>query len=261
MQYLKEYQGFSVDLVDLSKVLNLIGKGQLSNQELLEETGFGVNKVRGLKEYLSDFGLLGQKNTLTELGTVVYANDVRFRDPITKWIVLYHWSLKESNPFMNFLVNDFHSGNDDATMIRKFKQWGDRNQVKTDYEGTKLNGLINRTKSACEDPQAFQALNLFVNTEGILQRSEPYNVHPYLVAYIFYYNKKGRTSIGFSELLEERDNISRFFNWNSKELDRRIEELMYLNLAKMIQHADLHLIEYSYNGPILNLISKYYEEH
>ena len=125
----------------------------------------------------------------------------------------------------------------------------------------KLNGLINRTKAALEDAQAFQPLNLFSFSEEGIERAEPYNVQTYLVAYIFYFNKRGRTSISFNELLEERNNIARFFNWNSKELDARIGEMMFLNLAKLVQHADLHLIEYPFNGAPLNLIVKYYEQY
>ena len=49
MQYLKEYQGFSIDLKDLAKVLNLLGGGTTTNAELLEESGFGTNKVRAYK--------------------------------------------------------------------------------------------------------------------------------------------------------------------------------------------------------------------
>jgi len=260
MQYLKEYQGFSIDLKDLTKVLNLIGSGEITNAELLEESGFGTNKVRAYKEYLSDFGLLGAKNNLTDLGTIIYKNDQRFRDPFTKWLLLYHWSFKEKNPFLNFLVNDFSIG-DDAGTLRKFKQWADRNQVKTEYEGNKLNGLVNRTKAALLEAEGFQSLNLFTVYDESLQRSEPYNVHPYLVAYILNYTRKGRVSISFSELLNEKNNVAKFFNWNSKELESKMAELMDLKLVKLIHHADLHMVEFLFNGKPNSLVEKYYAEY
>lgn len=259
MQYLKEYQGFSVDLRDLAKVLNLIGRGPRNNAELLEETGFGMNKVRGIKEYLSDFGLLGEKNTLTTLGQTIFQKDPRFRDPFTKWVMLYNWSIKENNPFLNFLINDLNTAADDSAIIRKFKQWAERNKVKTDYDGNKLNGLINRTKAGILDPSAFQSLNLFLCFDDVLHRSEPYNINPYIVAYILYTQRRGRTSVSFTELLEERNNVAKFFNWNSKELEAKMVDLMNMKMTKLVHHADLHLVEFSYNGLPNNLIEKYYE--
>ncbi|GAB3921512.1 hypothetical protein [Mucilaginibacter myungsuensis] len=261
MQYLKEYQGFSIDLRDLAKVINLIGSGAIATKsELLEESGFGANKVRGYKEYLSDFELLAAKNQLTVLGQIIYKNDPRFRDPFTKWLLLYHWSFKANNPFLYFLVNDF-SSSDDSSLLRKFKQWADRNQVKTDYESSKLNGLINRTKSALLEPEGFQSLNLFSVFDNVLQRSEPYNVHKYLTAYILYHMRKGRVSISFAELLDERNNVAKFFDWNSKNLESKMAELMDLKLVKLVHFADLHMVEFSYNGTPESLIERYYEEY
>lgn len=261
MQYLKEYQGFALNLQELSRMLLIIAEGITEKQSQLSEAGFGDNKVRGLKEYLKDFDLLGQKNQLTLLGELVLKNDSRFKEYFTKWLFLYHWSIKRNNPFMNFLINDHIGTGEDNDIIRKFKHWANRNDVKTDYEGTKLNGLINRTKSALIDAKAYQPLNLFVIYDGTLQRSEPYYVHTYLLAYIFYLNRNGRTSIGFKELLEERGNIAKFFHLNSKELDIKIAELMNIGVARMIQHADLHLIEFTYSGSPISLLQKYYDEY
>lgn len=261
MQYLKEYQGFSVDLKDLYKVLNLVERGPLNNAELLKESGFGTNKVRGLKEYLSDFGLLAEKNTLTRTGQIIFKNDPRFRDPFTKWILLYNWSLKENNPFLNFLINDLSMSSAHEAIIRKFKQWAERNKVKTDYDGNKLNGLINRTKSGILDSSAFESLNLFRSFDEQLHRGEPYNVNPYFVAYILYRQRKARTSVSFAELLEERNNVAKFFNWGSKELELKMVELMNLKLTKLVHHADLNLVEFSYNGQPEELIQKYYDEY
>ncbi|WP_372976297.1 hypothetical protein [Mucilaginibacter sp.] len=261
MQYLKEYQGFSIDLKELNKVFNLVGKGPLSNADLLKESGFGMNKVRGIKEYLSDFGLLGEKNSFTTIGQLIYQNDPRFKDPFTQWVMLYHWSMKENNPFLNFLINDLNLAADDTGIIRKFKQWAERNMVKTDYEGTKLNGLINRTKAGILDPAAFQSLNLFHSFDDVLQRSEPYNVNIYLIAYILYTQRRGRTSMSFQELLDERNNVSKFFNWNSKELEANMVDLMNIKMTRLVHHADLHLIEFAFNGSPCDLIEKYYEEY
>ena len=68
MQSLKEYQGFPVNLKDISRIFILVHANMTSNQELLSESGFGDNKVRGMLEYLKDFKLLKDKKTLSELG-------------------------------------------------------------------------------------------------------------------------------------------------------------------------------------------------
>jgi len=38
-------------------------------------------------------------------------------------------------------------------------------------------------------------------------------------------------------------------------------ELMNMKMTKLVHYADLHLIEFSYNGTPNNLIEKYYEEY
>jgi len=261
MQFLKEYQGFSANLSHLARILSIIAGGAGDKQSQLVEAGFGENKFRGYKEYLKDFGLIGNKNQLTVLGETIVKNDNRFREYITKWVIIYQWSLKENNPFLYFLVNDYSGTGDDLDIIGKFKQWANRNDVKTDYEGTKLNGLINRTKVALLDSEAFKDLNFFNNLDGHLQRDEAYYVHIYLIAYIFYINRKGRTSIGFRELLEEKGNFAKFFNLTSKELDAKIVEMMNLGFVRMVQHADLHLIEFTFSGDPLSLLKRYYDEY
>lgn len=261
MQYLKEYQGFSVNLAHIARILSVIVGGTTDKQSQLAEVGFGDNKVRGYKEYLKDFGLIGNKSQISSIGETVVTNDDRFREYLTKWLLIYNWSIKENNPFLYFLVNDYSGTGDDQDIIRKFKQWANRNEVKTDYEGTKLNGLINRTKSALTDSDAFKDLNFFITEDALLQRSEPYYVHIYIIAYIFYSTRNKRTSIGFRELLEEKGNFPKFFNLSSKELDLKIGELMNLGFARMIQHADLHMVEYTYQGDPLSILKRYYDEY
>ena len=261
MQFLKEYQGFSLNLSEIARMLGIISNGITDKQSQLSESGFGDNKVRGIKEYLKDLGLLESKNQLTTVGRLIVENDRRFREYISRWILLYNWSLKENNPFLNFLIFDYKGEGEDEDIIRRFKQWSNRNEVKTDYEGTKLSGLINKTKSALTDSEAFRDLNLYINSERLLIRSDPYYVHPFLIAYILFENRKGRTSISFRELLEERNNFPRFFNYNSKELDTIIVELMNLGFVKMVQHADLHMIEFKFSGTSADILQRYYDEY
>lgn len=261
MQYLKEYQGFSVNLFDISRVFHLIGNGTTNKTAQLAETGFGINKIRALKEYLADFNLLREKDNLTELGRLIFKNDARFREPFTRWLLLYHWSSKANNPYLNFLVNHGAGISGDDKMLFKFKAWAAKNDVKTDYEGNMLAGMIRNTDNALCDSNGFLSLNFFSKEQGTMDRAEPFQVDALLTAYIFYLNRKKRTSISFSDLLREENNISKFFNLDRRGQDNEMVELNQLGLARLIQFADLNFIEYTSEAAPLTFVEKYYHEN
>ena len=83
----------------------------------------------------------------------------------------------------------------------------------------------------------------------------------YDLGYVIYENRNGRTSIRFDELLNENGNVGKFFGLNSKELDSKIVEMMNIGIVRMVQHADLHMIEFIYAGSALNLLEKFYDEN
>ncbi|GAB2627914.1 hypothetical protein GCM10027035_23060 [Emticicia sediminis] len=263
MQTLKEYQGFPVNLKDISKMLVLISNNIASNQELMAESGFGDNKVRGVLEYLKDFNLLKDRKSLTELGSLIHKNDKRFSENFTRWIILYQWAKLENNPILYYLVNELITGKEIEVVKENFIFWANKFQIKTDYDKNFISGLLNKTINSIVDSNsdAFQNLNLFTKNQDKIIRAEPYAIHPLFLGYIVYENRNGRTSIGIDELLNEVGNIGKFFGLNSKELDNKIVEMMNIGIVRMIQHADLHMIEFIYKGSAINLLEKYYDEN
>lgn len=258
MQKLKAYQKFPVDLFDISMVFSLLGKGVTDRISQMSETGFGDNKIRGIKEYLADFGLLGEKNNITPFGQIIMKHDGRFREPFTRWLLVYHWSLKENNPYLYFLINHSIGITGEERKITRFKAWAEKNDVKTDYEGDMLDVMIRNTDNSFLENNAFSNLNLFFKSNGTMERAEPYMVEPHLVAYILYLNRYNRTSIGFSELLRADSNIAKFFNLDRQSLDQRIVELNNMGLTRLIQYADLHMIEFTYEKSADTLLEQYY---
>lgn len=263
MQSLKEYQGFPVSLKDVSKMLILVNSNITGNSELMIESGFGDNKVRGVLEYLKDFNLLKDKKTLSELGTLVYKNDKTFSENFTKWIILYHWSKLENNPILHYLINVLIGGKEMETIKENFVFWANKFQIKTDYDKNFIGGLLNKTVNSLvdSDTDAFRNLNLFFKNQDEIIRAEPYGLHPLFLGYIIYENRNARTSIGFDDLLNEIGNIGTFFGLNSKELDSKIVEMENIGIVRMVQHADLHIIEFIHQGSALSLVEKFYEEN
>ena len=263
MQSLKEYQGFPVNLKDISRIFMLVHTNMTSNSELLSESGFGDNKVRGMLEYLKDFKLLKDKKTLSELGTLVYKNDRLFSENFTKWIILYHWSKLENNPILHYLINEFTGGKEIETIKENFIYWANKFQIKTDYDKNFIGSLLNKTVNSLvdSDTDAFRNLNLFFKNQDKIIRAEPYGLHPIFLGYIIYENRNARTSIGFDELLNEVGNIGTFFGLNSKELDSKIVEMENIGIIRMVQHADLHMVEFIYQGSALSLLEKFYDEN
>lgn len=263
MQSLKEYQGFSVSLKDISKMLILANSNISSSQELMVKSGFGDNKVRGVLEYLKDFNLLKDRKTLSELGTLICENDKRLSENFTRWVLLYQWSKLENNPILYYIINELISEKTVEEIKMNFIFWANKFKIKTDYDKNILGGLLNKTLNSLieSDSDAFKNLNLFVKNQDQIARAEPYAIHPLFLGYVIYENRNGRTSIGFDELLNENGNVGKFFGLNSKELDIKIVEMIDVGIVSRVQYADLHMIEFIYAGSALNLLEKFYDEN
>lgn len=258
MQTLHEYQGFGVNIKELTQVLGLL---EQDSKSLFEESGLNYSKVRGLKEYLFDFGLAGETKTLSEFGKIVKLNDKKLSEDFSKWLCVYHWAAKANNPVLFCLINEFDNGQKKNDLTDLFKDWARRNNVQTDYKKDYASGLVNKTITALTDPDAFQPLNLFSLYDDRLYRAEPYNVHPLLVAYILYDNRRDRVSISISELMQEPGNIGKFFGYDSRMLEKQLVSLQDLGFIKRVQSADLNMINYQYNGTPLSLVQRFYDEN
>lgn len=258
MQTIHEYQGFPANIRELTKVFNLV---EQDSKSLYEESGLNYSKVRGLKDYLADFGLINSPSSLSEFGKIIRRNDKKLAENFSKWVCTYHWSVKANNPVLYYLINEFQSGDKRAEIADSFKDWASKNSIKTDYEKSYVSGLISKTINAFTDPDAFQILNFFTLHDDRLYRAEPYNVHPLLIAYILYDNQNSRVSTSVNELMQEPGNIGKFFGYDSRKLDKQLAALQDAGLIKRVQTADLNMINYLFTGTPLSLIERYYNEN
>ncbi|GAB4042846.1 DUF4007 family protein [Spirosoma jeollabukense] len=258
MQTLHEYQGFGVVLREITQVFNLLG---VEKQVLINETGFGDNKVRGLIDYLKDFNLASTTKELTKLGELIRKADKRLVEDFSKWLCLYHWSARDHNPVLFYLLNCTDNVVSLTGFQEAFKLWASANDIQTNYRKPYVNGLINKTFKALTDTDAFEKLRMiFINNDRI-ERLDPYGVHPLLLAYILYDNRRGRQSITITELLEEPGNIGKFFGYNANSIENRLNDLAHLGLVKRVQVANLNMVELPFNGSPLALVEKYYAEN
>ncbi|TPG64625.1 DUF4007 family protein [Hymenobacter nivis] len=258
MQTIHEYQGFGLILREVTQVLNLFGA---ENQVLINETGFGDNKVRGLIEYLKDFNLASTKRELTKLGEEIKKSDKRLVEDFSKWLCVYHWSAREHNPVLFYLVNCAGNAASKNGFQEAFKLWASANDIQTNYKKRYVESLISKTFNALTDTEAFEKLRLISISNDRIERPEPYGVHPLLLAYILYDNRRGRQSITITELLEEAGNIGKFFGYSANSLDNRLNDLANLGLVKRVQVANLNMVELPFNGSPLALVEKYYAEN
>ncbi|MBC7570529.1 MAG: DUF4007 family protein [Spirosoma sp.] len=260
MQTLRNYQKFGVDIREITKILVLIEQDE---QSLQAESGLNYAKVRGIKEYLTDFGLISSSREISELGYVIRSKDKKLNEYFSKWICLYNWSLKNRNTILHYIMNEMASGAERVQLINEFETWAFNNDFSTNYEKDYISGILNRTINALIERKSdnFQSLNLFALHNNRLYRSDPYNVHPLLVAYILYDNRHGRVSISINELMQEPGNIGKFFGYDSRSLEMQLSSLQELGLAKRVQSADLNMINYLYDGTPLSLVERYYNEN
>lgn len=258
MQTLHDYQGFGVSLREITQVFNLFGADK---QVLINETGFGDNKVRALITYLKDFALADSAKELTPLGEVVRRADKRLVEDFSKWLCVYHWSAQDHNPILFYLLNHAESGVPMTDFQESFKLWASANDVQTNYKKPYVGGLTSKTFKALADTEAFEKLRLVHIEHDRIGRVDPYGVHPLLIAYVLYNNRRGRQSITIEELLEEPGNIGKFFGYNPISLDNRLNDLANLGLIKRVQAANLNMVELPYTGSVLALVEKYYAEN
>ena len=258
MQTLHDYQGFGVSLREITQVFNLFGADK---QVLINETGFGDNKVRALIDYLKDFSLASNTRELTALGEVVRKADKRLVEDFSKWLCVYHWSAQEHNPVLFYLLNHADQGLTLNDLQESFRLWASANDIQTNYKKPYVSGLISKTLKALTDAEAFEKLRLIAIEHDQFRRMDPYGVHPLLIAYILYDNKKGRQSITIEELLTEPGNVGKFFGYNPTSLEHRLNDLAHLGLVKRVQAANLNMVELPYSGSVLALVEKYYAEN
>ena len=259
MQNITKYGGFKLDKNELYKLFYLIyNNPTFKKKDLLLESGLGNNKVDNLKLYLKHLNLLDKLYKPTEFANIIYLNDKYFEDEITLWLLFYHWTEKESNPFLYFLLNESTEAKTKENLAKGFLSWSIRNDIKTDYGDDFVKGLINITTNSFLDVDAFKNLNIFKFHNNKFSRGIPYKVNVFLLAYILYNSRNGRTTITFDELLEEPSNIGKVFNLSKETLLEQIYKLRDVGLLKYVQTANLQHIVYTYQESTLKLLDKYY---
>jgi len=259
MQTITKYGGFKLDKNELYKLFYLIyNNPSFKNKDLILESGFGKNKVENLKLYLKHLNLLDKLYKPTELAKTIYINDKYFEDEITLWILFYHWTEKESNPYLYYHLNESSEVKTKEDLARDFRSWSLMNDIKTEYGDDFVKGLINITMNSFLDADAFKNLNIFKVQNDKYYRDIPYKVNVFLLAYILYDKRNGRTTITFDEILEEPNNIGKVFNLNKETLLEQIYALRDVGLLKYVQTANLHHIVYTYQEAALKLLNTYY---
>jgi hypothetical protein len=259
MQTITKYGGFKLDKNELYKLFYLIyNNPSYKIKDLVLESGFGKNKVDNLRLYLKHLNLLDKLYKPTNLAETIYTNDKYFEDEITLWVLFYHWTEKESNPFLYYLINESTDAKTKEELAKNFHSWSIQNDVKTEYGDDFVKGLINITTNSFLNSDAFKNLNIFKVQNDKYSRDIPYKVNVFLLAYVLYDIRDGRTTMRFNELLEEPNNIGKIFNLNKETLLEQIYLLRDVGLLKYVQTADLHHIVYTYEDVTLKLLDKYY---
>lgn len=263
MQKIHEYGGFRVDLNELSKLFYVIyNNPDLKNKDLELETGFGKNKIENLKYYLRHFNLLNKDYSSSDFAKIVYTYDKYFEDEATLWMLFYHWTEKNSNPFLYYLINESIGIKTKEELYKDFSSWAYENDIKTEYDKKDfVGGLISRTLNSFTELGAFKGLNIFTLQSSRYSRDIPYKMNTLLVAYILYYSQHGRTTISFEELLKEHNNIGKIFNLNRDTLQQQIYAMRDIGLTHYVQTANLQHIVYTHRESPLKLLQRYYEQY
>jgi hypothetical protein len=259
MQSLHEYQGFPVNLNDIASVMYFLGGDK---QNLSKQTGFGDNKIRSLLDYLKDFGLVVEnKKTLSEIGSILKSEDKNLSEDFSKWLCLYNWARPENNSALYFLLNFSRNGQSIKAIEEQFKEWASGNGIQTDYKKDFASKLLNLSRRALVEIEAFQGLSLITMHQSEIYRAQPYNVHTLLVGYVLYDNSKERKSVSIPQLIDEPGNIGRFFGYGEQALNKRLDDLADIGLVQRVHNANLNMVQLSYEGHPIDFVKKYYAEN
>lgn len=259
MQPLPTYQTFAVNLGEIASLMNYI---EVDKQTRLKKTGLGDNKVRGLLDYLKDFGIANKsKSSLTELGDIFKTQDKKLSDDFTKWLCLYNWAKIDSNPAIHFLLNFARNGYTTKNIVDSFKEWASDNNIKTEYQNDYAGNLIRISCNSLLESEAFQDLSLITIQQDEMYRVQPYNVHTLLIGYVLYDNSKGRRSVSIPQLMDEPGNVGRFFGYGEQALNKHLDDLANIGLVQRVQNANLNMVQLSYDGHPLDFVKRYYAEN
>ena len=261
MRLIQEYGGFRLDKDEISKVFRLIvSNNKISKNELVMESGYGINKIDIIKDYyLKHLGLLTNDNEITKIGNIISEYDKYFIDEITLWIMIYHWSRKRNNPILYAILNHVELPVPRSSLKQLVEMWLHKEGFKTNYQKDYLSGLLSKTLNAFEDEDAFKSINLIRLIDDKYYRGITYKLNPLLLAYVLYENRNGRIKVSVEDLINEKGNIGAFVGFDLEKIMYYIYKMRDLDLLTYSQAANLNNIDLIYKGEPADLIKRYYE--
>ena len=255
-----------------------------TDENPMDILGIGSNMVKSLRYWLQALGISSEnttgkrKQTLTELGKIIYENDPYLQEEGTLWLLQYKLATNKDLAtswyyfFNEFSLNEFTKEELEEALkvyiLRNEMTISDR--VIEDDVSCLINTyfLKDRTEKRKENPEdnikcPLEELNLIglVNKKDKIYKKniiDSNNIDPFIAFAIIKDQAKEDKEIKIS-LLQEKNNIGKIFNLEITGILNLLRKLEKMNYIKVVRTAGLDIIKIETDIEFLEIVKKYYE--
>lgn len=255
-----------------------------TDENPMDILGIGSNMVKSLRYWLQALGISSEnttgkrKQTLTELGKIIYENDPYLQEEGTLWLLQYKLATNKDLAtswyyfFNEFSLNEFTKEELEEALkvyiLRNEMTISDR--VIEDDVSCLINTyfLKDRTEKRKENPEdnikcPLEELNLIglVNKKDKIYKKniiDSNNIDPFIAFAIIKDQAKEDKEIKIS-LLQEKNNIGKIFNLEITGILNLLRKLEKMNYIKVVRTAGLDIIKIETDIEFLEIVEKYYE--
>lgn len=250
--------------------------------------GIGANMVKALRYWLQAVGLTKETittkgrrlQTFTELGKIIFDNDVYLEELGTLYLLQYQLASKENEvTAWYFFFNEFSmaefSREDFVTSLMKYAKMksGESPALRSlsdDFQ-CMINTYLPRYKINPEKISPENNIDCPFGELGLIdilnRQKKTYKksipaaktLNPYVVFAVIADNAKGRQEIQMEELLNSPRNIGKIFNLDSITLLDVLYKVENLHLIKINRTSGLDVITFQKNLSFLECVKKFYD--
>ena len=243
--------------------------------------GIGNNMVKSLRYWMKAFGLIvekqGKGSLLTNIGQIIYDNDVYIEDMFTVWVLHSNIvkNIEEATSWYMFFnkcdIEDMDKDQIEKILIRELHNYALETKFSEKSAKNDLDVLLNMYTKTIEedDPEdkrdsLFAKLNLIKNVEGRIFKTSPYRtkISEWNILYELaeYFDANDDKFISIEKLLSGVNGIERIYNISSILSNELLDKLDTAGFIKVDRTAGLDMIYKVKDFTVESVLKEYYEK-
>ena len=252
--------------------------GIFQSDEAPDVFGIGNNMVKSLRYWLKAFGLIseapGKGASLTQIGNIIYENDLYFEDVFTLWILHSNIAknIEEATSWYLFFnrcqIDDLNRDQVQQVLKRELDKYVEgatysENSLKSDVDV--LLNMYSNTKEIL-DPEdknisPFSELKLLKKIDGRYSKAHADKrlVNEWLVLYELANMFEDRESISIEELSSNENGLQKIYQMTLVMINDFLDKLDALGYIHVDRTAGLDMIYKVKNFNSMDVLEEYYK--